>query len=383
MDDRKNLPAREILNTAKNQHTQNRISEIYRKEVALSETYSWHWLFLINNVPGIISATVAGMLLPKRAIELQEARTLDLESLILIALALAALEIGLKEAPQRGWTSGLAAGLLLLLLSVASMSGFVRRTLRASHPVVDLGAFADRNFSIGCLLSFVLGIGLFGSVYLMPVFLAFVRNHNALEIGTIMLVTGVAQLSIAPVAVALEQRVDARLLSGAGFALFALGLGLSAFQTPETDYHAMFWPQVIRGIAIMFCLLPPTRLALGGLDLSRVPDASGMFNLMRNLGGAIGLALIDTITYSRTSLHVNEIASKLTAGDTSIATFVGIPLDMFTLQKAQPLDASSTLLLKPLVEKAALTLAINDAWLMIAVSTALVLICVPFAKRGR
>ena len=170
----------------------------------ITETYSWHWLFLINIAPGIISATVAGMLLPKMAIKLEENKTLDLQSLILIALALAALEIGLKEAPQRGWTSGLVAG--LLLLSLVSMSGFIRRTLRVSHPIVDLGAFADRNFTIGCLLSFVLGIGLFGSVYLMPVFLAFVRNLNAREIGMIMLVTGVAQLSIAPAAVALEQR---------------------------------------------------------------------------------------------------------------------------------------------------------------------------------
>ncbi|MBC7376570.1 MAG: DHA2 family efflux MFS transporter permease subunit [Burkholderiaceae bacterium] len=347
----------------------------------ITETYSWHWLFLINIGPGIISATVAGMLLPGRALQLQEARTLDVPSLTMIALALASLEIALKEAPQRGWTSGLVAG--LLILSLASMSGFVRRTLRASHPVVDLSAFADRNFTIGCLLSFVLGIGLFGSVYLMPVFLAFVRDHNALEIGMIMLVTGVAQLSIAPVAVALEQRLDARLLSAAGFALFAVGLGLSAFQTPETDYQAMFWPQVIRGIAIMFCLLPPTRLALGGLDLTRVPDASGMFNLMRNLGGAIGLALIDTVIYGRTSLHATEIASKLAAGDVAMARFVGVPLDMFASRQAGPLDALSLSMLKPLVEKAALTLAINDAWMMVAVLTAAVLICIPFARRDR
>jgi MFS transporter, DHA2 family, multidrug resistance protein len=341
----------------------------------ITETYSWHWLFLINIAPGIISATVAGVLLPKKAIQRQEMKALDLPSLALIALALTALEIGLKEAPQRGWTSGLVAGLLLLTL--AGMSGFIARTLRATHPVVDLGAFADRNFTVGCLLSFVLGIGLFGSVYLMPVFLAFVRGHNALEIGTIMLVTGVAQLSIAPVAVALEQRIDARLLSAAGFALFSLGLGLSGFQTPHTDDQAMFWPQVIRGIAIMFCLLPPTRLALGGLDLSRVPDASGMFNLMRNLGGAIGLALIDTVIYSRTSQHADEIVSKLTAGDTFTADFVGIPPEMFAMQQARPLDALSMALLKPLVEKAALTLAINDAWLVIAVLTAVVLICIP------
>jgi DHA2 family multidrug resistance protein len=346
----------------------------------ITETYSWHWLFLINILPGIISVTIAGMLLPKIPIRLQEARTLDFPSLMLMAIALATLEIALKEAPQRGWTSGLVAG--LLLLSLASMSGFIRRTLRASHPLVDLSTFANRNFTIGCILSFVFGIGLFGSVYLMPVFLAFVRGLNALEIGMIMLVTGVAQLSIAPIAVVLERRFDARLLTAMGFALFAVGLAMSSVQTPRTGNDEMFWPQVVRGVAIMFCLLPPTRLALGGLDLSRVPDASGMFNLMRNLGGAIGLALIDTVIYSRTSVHAGDISKSLMAGDVSIARFVGIPVDMFTAYKGGPLDAMSETLLKPLVEKAALTLAINDAWMMIAALTATVLICLPFARKA-
>jgi len=103
-----------------------------------------------------------------------------------LAIGLAALEVALKEAPMRGWTSGLVAG--LLALSFASAFSFVRRTLSASRPIVSLATFADRSFAIGCVLSFVLGVGLFGSVYLMPVFLAFVRGHNALEIGAIMLV---------------------------------------------------------------------------------------------------------------------------------------------------------------------------------------------------
>ena len=345
----------------------------------ITTTYSWHWLFLINILPGIVCATLGAVLLPKMPMRLQEARRLDFFSLALMATALAGLEIALKEAPQHGWTSGLVLG--LLLLSLTSMSGFVRRTLRASHPLVDLGAFADRNFTVGCILSFVLGIGLFGSVYLMPVFLAFVRTHNALEIGMIMLVTGVAQLSIAPVAVLLERRLDARLLSASGFALFAVGLGLSAFQTPLTDYDAMFWPQIIRGAGIMFCLLPPTRLALGGLALERVPDASGMFNLMRNLGGAIGLALIDTVIYSRSAVHARDVTSKLLTGDVPTAQFVGIPVDMLARYQGAPLDAFGASLLKPLVEKAALTLAINDAWMMIAALTATVLICLPFAKK--
>jgi MFS transporter, DHA2 family, multidrug resistance protein len=201
----------------------------------ITETYSWHWLFLINVAPGILSAVLAGILLPKKPMRLGDFRMLDVPSLTLLAITLAALEIALKEAPMRGWNCGFVLG--LLALSFASSVGFVRRTLNASYPVVNLRTFANRSFTIGCILSFVLGIGLFGSVYLMPVFLAFVRDHNALEIGVIMLVTGVTQLLTAPIAVELEQRVDARLLTTLGFGLFGIGLGLSGLQTPQTSYR--------------------------------------------------------------------------------------------------------------------------------------------------
>ncbi len=197
-----------------------------------------------------------------------------------------------------------------------------------------------------------------------------------------MLVTGVAQLATAPVAVALEQRLDARLLTAGGFGLFAVGLGLSALQTPRTDYDEMFWPQVLRGCAIMFCLLPPTRLALGNLDKSRVSDASGLFNLMRNLGGAIGIAIIDTVIYSRSTKHSVDIIGRLQAGDIETARFVGIPLKIFSERPGGPLDSFTQQILKSLIEKAALTQAINEAWAMIAVLTFAALMCVPFAKRS-
>jgi DHA2 family multidrug resistance protein len=305
-------------------------------------------------------------------------RTFDILSLALMAIALAGLEIALKQAPLRGWSSGLALG--LLALSLASSVGFVIRTLGAARPIVNLQTFADRSFTIGCVLSFLLGIGLFGSVYLMPVFLAFVRGHNAFEIGKIMLVTGGAQLLTAPLAVALERRLDARLLTATGFGLFALGLALSARQTAQTDFDTMFWPQVIRGLAIMFCLLPPTRLALGHLKASRVPDASGLFNLMRNLGGAIGLALIDTVIYGRSPVLGAALIERLQAGDIDAAKLVGIPVGIFATRPAGPLDATTREMLQPLVEKAALVQAINEAWAMVALLTVAGLICVAFAR---
>jgi DHA2 family multidrug resistance protein len=169
----------------------------------ITETYSWHWLFLINVAPGIIAAAATPFLLPREKTRFSDMVTLDAPSLVLIAVSLASLELGLKEAPHDGWLSAPCS--ILFLLSTAAATVFVVRTLKASHPVVELSTIKTRSFAIGCALSFCLGVGLFGSVYLMPVFLAYVRHHDAVEIGTIMLVTGASQLVTAPIAGAGKQ----------------------------------------------------------------------------------------------------------------------------------------------------------------------------------
>ena len=333
----------------------------------ITETYSWRWLFLINVAPGVVAATGAVWLLPRDAPRPGEARTLDLIGLALMALALAAVEIGLKEAPEQGWRS--PSVLALAATAIGAGTAFTLRTLGARHPVVRLATFRDRGFAVGCVLSFVLGIGLFGSVYLMPVFLGAVRGYGALRIGEVMLVTGLAQLASAPLAVALERRTGARGLSAAGFALFAAGLAMSVGETPDTGFSQMFWPQVVRGIAIMFCLLPPTRMALGHLPDALVADASGLFNLMRNLGGAIGLALIDTVLYGRGPHHVRTIIDQLQRGDVATARAVGIPLDLYALRGAGPIDPGARAMLQPMIEKLAFVRAANEAWAMMAMLT--------------
>jgi DHA2 family multidrug resistance protein len=346
----------------------------------ITETFNWRWLFLINLGPGVACLLAGWPLLPRSAADPGAARRLDLAALALMAAALAALEIGLKEAPDQGWTSPRVLG--LLGFAAAAGGAFVLRTLRAAHPIVNLRAFADRSFAAACVMSFVLGVGLFGSLYLMPVFLAYARGHGALAIGQIMLVTGAAQLVAAPIAVALERRIDARLLSAAGFAAFAIGLAMSAGQTVDTDFREMLVPQIVRGSAVMFCLLPPTRLALGAVSAAEAPDASGLFNLMRNLGGAIGLALIDTVLYGRAPDHARHIAAALRGGDRAMAQAVGIPLDMFDARPAGPLDAATQAMLKPMVETLAFVFASNDAWGLIAVLTLAALAALPFARRA-
>ncbi|WP_188908994.1 DHA2 family efflux MFS transporter permease subunit [Aureimonas endophytica] len=344
----------------------------------MTSTFSWHWLFLVNVVPGLLATLGGWLLLPRMAASVREWREIDLASVAMLGGGLAALVIALKEAPRLGWTSSS----VILEFSVAAALGasLLARCRRTDPPLLDLSLFRQRNFAFGCVMSFVLGIALFGSVYLMPVFLAYVRGHDAFAVGRIMLATGLAQLLSAPVAVALEPRVDARLLTGFGFVLLTLGLWASGGQSVSTDAAEMVVPQVLRGTAFMFCLLPPTRLALGNLPEERVAAASGLFNLMRNLGGAIGLALIDTVIYGGAPRHAEAIVRSLRAGDAATAEAIGLPGLLSTDRSIVIGERAMTSLLQPLVRRAALTETVNSSWLLVGALTATVLLILPFAR---
>ena len=336
----------------------------------ITHHYSWPWLFLVNVVPGVIAVIATPFLLPRGRPRLNQLKHFDAMSLALMAVALASLEIGLKQAPHNGWFSAVCFG--LFALCAAATAAFAMRTLKAVQPIVELTTLKVPSFAVGCGLSFCLGVGLFGAVYLMPVFLAYVRQHDPLQIGSIMLVTGAAQLVAAPIAGALESRVNPRWLSAFGFGLFAVGLGMSAFESRTADFDEMFWPQVLRGFAAMFCLLPPTRMALERLPHKQVPDASGLFNMMRNLGGAVGIALIDTVLYGRTSGHVEAIRQRLIAGDITAAQAIG--LDRI------PTDLSAA---ASMIEQAAFATSVNEAWALLAAVAVLGLLIIPLARSER
>jgi MFS transporter, DHA2 family, multidrug resistance protein len=334
----------------------------------ITSSWNWHWLFLINIAPGIIAIAVGAVCLPRSDVSaparLEALKSLDLVSLAALAVALAAFQIALKDASKLGWTSTVVVG--LWALSAGCAAAFAHRSLKRPVPIVDLRALNDRNLALGCALSFVLGLGLYGNVYLMPVFLGYVRRHDAFEIGRVMLVTGAAQLLAAPVVVWLEPKIEARWLGLFGFVLFSAGLAMGAGDTPRSDYNEMFWPQIVRGVAIMFCLLPPTRIALGHLPPDRVPDASALFNLMRNLGGAIGLALIDSVVFGRAPGHGAILAAKLVDRDFAAFKFVGLARPF----RSAVVTPGMQELARPAVERAALTVAVAEAWMLIAALTA-------------
>jgi len=158
----------------------------------ITQTYSWHWLFLINIIPGMASALLGGWCLPKERLQWHFLRHLDFLGLVWLSIALASFVIGLKQAPNDGWTSWVV--ICLFVTSGICSWLFLRRSLKVNNPIAALSVLSDRRVMVACILNFTFGFGFFGATYLMPVFLALVREHNALEIGKVMLVTGVAQM---------------------------------------------------------------------------------------------------------------------------------------------------------------------------------------------
>jgi MFS transporter, DHA2 family, multidrug resistance protein len=344
----------------------------------VTDHWSWHWLFLINLPPGFVTLLLAAWTVRIDRPDWRRLGSVDLWALPLLAVFLASLELLLKEAPLHGWTS--PPILLVAALCLSCGGAALHRSLRHPTPLIDLAAFRSRNFAVGCGYSFVLGVGLYGATYLLPIFLGLVRDYDALPIGEIMMVTGAAQLAMAPVATALERRVDPRLLIGIGYCLLALGLAGNSFMTFRTDFWGLFWQQVARGAALLFCLLPSTCLALDGLPPAEVPNASGIFNLMRNLGGALALAVIDTVLLRRTPTHIAAIVARLQAGDAAAARLVGLPTERFTGVPIGPVDRATRELVAPLVERAGLVAAFNDAWLLLGGFAALSLVALALLR---
>jgi MFS transporter, DHA2 family, multidrug resistance protein len=344
----------------------------------LTESHSWHWIFLINIVPGLAVTAIVAFALRGGARDRQALAQLDIAGLCFFASFLALLELVLNEGPRQHWRGTFI--LVAICACIASGAAGIRRCLTAAHPFVDLKRFGNVAFSVGCLFSLVLGFGLYGSIFLMSLFLGLVRGHAPLQLGEILMVTGAAQLLAAPLSAWAETRADARLLTALGFGLFGAGLLANGFTTPQTDFAGLFWPQALRGAALMLCLLPTTRLALDIWPPQEVPDASALFNLIRNLGGAIGIALIDTLIEERTTSHVAALVARLQAGDPLTAAFVGLPTALFHNQPMGPVDPITRALITPLIQRAALTQVLNEAWIALATLFALSLLALPLMR---
>jgi DHA2 family multidrug resistance protein len=287
----------------------------------ITEISSWHWLFLANLLPGAIVTIAVWTLVDFDKPDWSLLPGFDYLGLSLMALFLGSLEFVLEEGPRDDWFDDDTIFAFAVIAAIAGVF-FIWRVLRYRQPIVDIRAFANRNFLIGSTFSFIIGIGLYGSTYLMPLFLGRVRDYTALDIGLVMFVTGTFQFMSAPIAGRLAGILDPRLMLAFGLGMFGLGTHLQSLMTSEWGFWEFFVPQACRGFALMFLFIPVNAAALGTLPPERIKNASGLYNLMRNLGGAIGLAAINTVLTERMSLHWTRLVENMPAGDPVVQNFL-------------------------------------------------------------
>jgi len=331
----------------------------------LTEQFSWHWLFLINVPVGLaVSAAVWSWLdidQPDYALR----RNFDLAGLLLMAVFLGALEYVLEEGERWDWFADQTIAWAAVASAVAAVL-FFWRMLTRHDPLVELRAFANVNFAFGSLFSFVLGLGLYGSVYLLPLFLGRVRGYDSLQIGETMFVTGAAMFLSAPIAGQLTKVMDLRVMLAIGLAMFGGGLWWMAHLTVDSAFWELWWPQALRGASMMFIMLPVNQIALGRLPPAAVKNASGLYNLMRNLGGAVGLALINTLATSRLAVHTEHLQEQVTWSRPSVTRTLGNMTEMLTASKAGDAHLAALKQVAMMVHRQALTLTYNDVLLLMA-----------------
>ncbi|WP_374298427.1 DHA2 family efflux MFS transporter permease subunit [Ferrovibrio sp.] len=288
----------------------------------LTQLFSWHWLFLINIVPGVIVCMLVWIFIDIDRPDYSLMKGFDYIGLAALAVFLGSLEYVLEEGTRNDWFADEAIRDFTIACVIGAVV-FFWRSLTYANPIVDLKAFRNRNFATGCLFSLTIGVGLYGLVYLLPLYLGRVRGLNSLQIGEVMFVTGLAQFMSAPPAGILARRLsDPRLVLAFGFALLGASTWSMTGLTGDWQFDELLLPQIMRGMALMFCIVPINVIALGTLPQHELKNASGLYNLTRNLGGAFGLAGINTVMTERTNFHWNRMVDFINPGRWEVQQYI-------------------------------------------------------------
>ena len=330
----------------------------------ITDLASWHWLFFINIIPGIGITIGVLILVDFDQPNFKLLEHFDWWGLLFMAGFLGSLEYVLEEGPQYQWLDDTSVAIFAAVCVVSAIA-FFWRVLTAHEPIVDIRTFSDRNFGIGCLLSFCVGIGLYGLTYVYPRYLAEVRGYSALMIGETMFVSGAAMFLTAPIVGRLMTKVDMRYLIAFGLVTFGLGSYLMTGITRDYDFYELLVPQILRGIGMMFAMVPTNNIALGTLAPHLLKNGSGLFNLTRNLGGAVGLAVINQVLNERTDLHIVRLQERVHWGN-AMATET---LTMLT-QRMQGIGDAALMAMKQLsqiVHRQAVVMSYGDAFFILTV----------------
>jgi DHA2 family multidrug resistance protein len=276
----------------------------------LTENWGWQYIFYVNLVPGALMIAMLYLSLEPKPMKLSLLREGDWFGIVTMAIGLSAFQTVLEEGNKDDWF-GSPFIVHFAVVAAITLPLFVFIELITKRPLLNIRLLFRRNFGFGVLANFLLGVALYGSVYILPVYLSRVQGYNSEQIGMVLAWTGLPQLVLIPLVPRLMKRIDPRLLIAFGFALFAVSNFMNIYMTNDYASDQLFWPNVVRAIGQAIMFAPLSAVATSGIEPENAESASALFNMMRNLGGAIGIAGLQTLLTKREQFHSNVISQSV------------------------------------------------------------------------
>jgi DHA2 family multidrug resistance protein len=277
----------------------------------ITDNLSWRWAFYINLPIGLISLLMTALFIfDPEYIRKQKAGSIDYWGLGLLIVGLGALQVVLDKGEREDWFSS-AFILRLAVISGVALILLIYRELKTAHPVVDLRLFKERNYSAGVTIMFFFGFVLYGSIMLLPLFLQTLMGYDATLAGTSLAWGGVGSLLIMPIVGRLTTVVDSRWLVGIGLVINAVAVYLMSMFNTQVDFYTATWPRFVQGFGLGTTFVSLTTLTMSRISQEKMGNATGIFNLMRNLGGSFGIAAATTLLARRSQFHQNHLVERL------------------------------------------------------------------------
>ena len=335
----------------------------------LTESFGWEWIFYINIIPGILMTLGLLYGLDKSEPRWELLRKGDYAGIVTMAIGLGCLQVFLEEGHREDW---LDSSYIVTLGSIAlvSLVCFVILQLSRDNHLVNLRLLKERNFLLGSLANIGLGVGLYGTVFVLPVYLAQIQGYNAMQIGQVIMWMGLPQLLLIPLIPLIMRHVEPRLICATGFLLFGLGSYLSGSLSLDFAGDQFIAIQIIRAMGQPMVLVPMSIIATAMIPPSQAGSASSLYNILRNLGGAIGIAVLATVLDSRAAYYFDILRGHVSIGNPAATERLALLTDQLGSPEA------ALRLLDNQVRQQAQIMAYNDAFHMIAIMLGFSVLCI-------
>jgi MFS transporter, DHA2 family, multidrug resistance protein len=339
----------------------------------LTDNIGWEFNFYLNLIPGLIMLAAIAYAIPSQSMQLNLLKGGDWGGILSMAIGLGSLEVFLEEGNRKDWF-GSELITRCAIFAVIFIAIFLWIELTRRQPFINLRLLRRRNFSIGSIAGLALGLGLYGSIYILPLYLAQIQDYTAMQIGEVIMWSGLPQLLLIPLVPKLMERLDIRFLAALGFSIFAVSCFMNSTMTSQTDITQLRWSQLVRALGQPLMIVPLTTIATGNIEPEQAGSASGLFNMMRNLGGSVGIATLSTLLSRREQFHSSRIGEAVSLYDPETQqrleslrqTFISRGSDLVTAKQ----QAIATI--DNLVRREANIMAYNDCFYFMGVA---LLIC--------